>query len=570
MKLKFYFLFLFNFTLILTFRSEKNENEIPLYSEGKISETTKKKNDNLENHDISKNNDYIGKCILKYNLEKHENKSLSEENENKKKIIHEELKNDTNFTTEEQVYLNDLKLRKINENKNDLCDNDTLSSINSTDCSDKDSKWRLAKTSFNNKKEISVLVNNDENGYGNLSHSFTSEQECLSETLSTNYFMKGFLSKICLNESYRPYYSKKYLSLMYRPSYEYYNKKLFFYLIENTGYKEAYSRIINTKKNVAIFNFFYGKNYGAILTAYSLQTILLKLGYNPYLIGKAIDKISFTQFIDENLFSGGINGYNGNIDKLKSLNKYYNNFVVGSDQVWRYEYTKNSYEVFFLSFVEKNKNKIACAASFGTDHWEGSRKLLRKIRKYIKSFNKITVREKSGVKICKNTFKAEAKAIFDPVFYLKNNYWNKLLDRSTLNLSTSNLIYILDRSEKIANQINSILERVNPIQHWINIGNTSINDFLKGIQSSQRVITDSFHGVCFSIIFHKDFICLCNKNRGKERFTSLLSDLGLMNRLFYDLTEVNLEKLPPIDYSLVDKIIEQKRQEGIQFLQSNL
>jgi len=519
---------------------------------------------------ISKNNDYFGQCNLNYNLEKHENESLSEENENKIKSIQEELKKDTQFTIEVPVNIDNLNLGKLTKNKNDSCENDITTTISDIHCSSKDKKLKLTKTSLNSKKEFSIPVDYNENGWGILSHSFTSEQECLSEPISTNYFMKGYLGKICLNESYLPYYSKKYLNLMYHPSYEYYNEKLFYYLIEKIGFKEAFTRLTNRRKNVAIFSLFYTNNYGAILTAYSLQTILLKLGYNPYIIGEAIEKNSFTQFINENIFSGGINGFNVNINKLKALNKYYDNFVVGSDQVWRY-HIEETYMINFLSFVEKNKNKISCASSFGVDHWEGSRKLIRKIRKYIKSFNKITVREKSGVNIIRNTFKADAKAIFDPIFYLKNNDWNKLLDQSTLNLSTSSLIYILDGSEKITNQINSILEKVNlNHQYWINIGNSTIYDFLKGIQSSQRVITDSFHGLCFSIIFHKDFICLSNKKRGEERFISLLSDLGLMDRLFYDLSDVNWKKLPPINYSLVDKIIKQKRQEGIQFLKSNL
>ncbi|ORY23106.1 hypothetical protein LY90DRAFT_675628 [Neocallimastix californiae] len=527
MKLKFYFLYLFNATLILEFSIEKNvASEIPLYSEGQIREIDKKKNEDLEYLGISKNNDYFGQCNLNYNLEKHENESLSEENENKIKSIQEELKKDTQFTIEEPVNIDNLNLGKLTKNKNDSCENDITTTISDIHCTSKDKKLKLTKTSLN--------------------------------------------SKICLNESYLPYYSKKYLTLMYHPSYEYYNEKLFYYLIEKIGFKEAFTQLTNRRKNVAIFSLFYTNNYGAILTAYSLQTILLKLGYNPYIIGEAIEKNSFTQFINENIFSGGINGFNVNINKLKALNKYYDNFVVGSDQVWRY-HIEETYMINFLSFVEKNKNKISCASSFGVDHWEGSRKLIRKIRKYIKSFNKITVREKSGVNIIRNTFKADAKAIFDPIFYLKNNDWNKLLDKSTLNLSTSSLIYILDGSEKITNQINSILEKVNlNHQYWINIGNSTIYDFLKGIQSSQRVITDSFHGLCFSIIFHKDFICLSNKKRGEERFISLLSDLGLMDRLFYDLSDVNWKKLPPINYSLVDKIIKQKRQEGIQFLKSNL
>jgi len=139
-----------------------------------------------------------------------------------------------------------------------------------------------------------------------------------------------------------------------------------------------------------------------------------------------------------------------------------------------------------------------------------------------------------------------------------------------MNLNSSCLVYILDKTKILANQVNSILKKVNTSEYWIKKGNTNVYDFLKSIYSSNRVITDSFHGVCFSIIFHKDFICLCNKKRGEERFISLLSDLGLMDRLFYDLSEVDWEKLPPIDYSKVEKIIEGRRQKSITFLLSNL
>ena len=94
----------------------------------------------------------------------------------------------------------------------------------------------------------------------------------------------------------------------------------------------------------------------------------------------------------------------------------------------------------------------------------------------------------------------------------------------------------------------------------------TVYDFLKSIQTTQKVITDSFHGVCFSVIFQKDFVCLCNKSRGEDRFVSLLTDLGLTDRLFYNLDGVDFNKLVPIDYKRVNSIIDRKRQEGIDWL----
>ncbi|ORX39505.1 hypothetical protein BCR36DRAFT_440694 [Piromyces finnis] len=404
-------------------------------------------------------------------------------------------------------------------------------------------------------------------------HTIISEKECLSETLSSIYFMKGFLRDICLKEKY--YNFKDILSSDYvsKPSFEFYNEKLFYYLIENKGFNEGYSRLRNTKKNVAVFNLFWSKNYGAILTAYALQTILLKMGYNPYLIKytnkKLVEKNTdpFWKFEQENLFSSkNIINFND----LSLLNKYYDNFIVGSDQIWRYKYTKHLYKTYFLSFVDKNKKKIAYAASFGKNYWEGRKKVTKKIRKNIRTFDGISVREKSGIKICKNTFKVKCKAVFDPVFIMKKNDWKALLKKSTINLNSFCLIYILDETFKLNSQINIIIKSLNITGYWLNIGNTNVYDFLKSFQSSQRVITDSYHGLCFSIIFKKDFICLNNKGRGEERFISLLSDLNLMDRLYDDFSEVKWENLPPIDYKKIENIIEEKRKEGIDFLLSNL
>ena len=386
--------------------------------------------------------------------------------------------------------------------------------------------------------------------------------------------MKGhsFFNKIKLEL----YYTKKYplenvvpynQTLAYPPL-QSYNKKLFFYLMNDVGFNKAFERLTNPQKNVAVFNMFWGYNYGGVLTAYALQTILLHLGYNPCLIrntyGNYPQNLSnpFCQFEQENLFSTKAIRHP---NEMKSLNRFYDKFIVGSDQVWRFGYVKDDYKTYFLSFVASVKNKIACAASFGQNYWKSPPKITKEVSNYLQDFDAISVREKSGVDICKDVFGVKAQAIFDPVFFLKRTDWKKLLDKSKLNLNSSALVYILDKNGKLLNQINGILKKQNMSPSFIKPF-MSIYDFLKSIQSAQKIITDSFHGVCFSIIFQKDFICLCNKNRGEDRFVSLLSDLGLMDRLFYDLDGVDFDKLTPIDYKKVNSIIEQKRQEGVGWL----
>jgi len=349
-----------------------------------------------------------------------------------------------------------------------------------------------------------------------------------------------------------------------------YNSKLFFKLLKDVGFNRALERTRDKKKNVALLNLFYTRNYGAILTAYALQTVLLHLDYNPCLIKKTY-QLSTKDFLDpfytfetENLYT---------TDDilhpvfLNFLNESYDKFIVGSDQVWRFEYTGDDYKSYFLSFVAKEKKKIAYAASFGLDHWDGPERIRQEVQEYLKNFTAISVREKNGVNVCRNTFSVEAKALFDPVFLLSQEDWNNILQKTNIDLSSSCVVYILDRTPETETLLESLSKRFS----LFNLNDKmSVYDFLKSIQTAKQIVTDSFHGLCFSIIFQKDFLCLCNENRGGDRFTSLLSDLKLMDRLFYKAEDICWDKLAPINYTRVNAIIEQKRQEGIAFLKQSL
>jgi len=456
--------------------------------------------------------------------------------------------------TQETKEYYEKKINKLNEHINNLyqrCNN--LEESFSTQQKHKFDTNNILDNDHYNKYDLEFIDNNKE-CFTNIVNSLTLMNESLSKSYLKNCFKNGLNHDICINENYCNPNSVLSPANVPKSPIEDYNEKLFSYLLNKEGFGKAFARITNRRKNVAIFNFFYGRNYGAVLTAYALQTILLKHEYNPYLIKvtdvKKPSTNPFFIFEKDNLFT------TKNIIKqtdLKLLNMYFDNFVVGSDQIWRYKYIKKYYKTYFFSFVEEHKKKIACAVSFGQKDWEGNETVTEEIKDYTKRFNAISVREKSGVELCNNTFGVNAKAIFDPVFYLTKNDWKKLLDKSSVNLKSSCLVYVLDKSKKIAEQVDSIIEKENLTKFWIKNGVTNVYDFVKSINTSQKVITNSFHGLCFSIIFHKDFICLVNKNRGEDRFVSLLSDLGLMDRLFYDLSDVDWKKLPPIDYQKVEK-----------------
>lgn len=235
--------------------------------------------------------------------------------------------------------------------------------------------------------------------------------------------------------------------------------------------------------------------------------------------------------------------------------------VVGSDQVWRELYGP-CIEDYFLGFLPEGDKrvKVTYAASFGTADSPISEEHLKNCIPLAKRFSSISVREQSGVEIMKDIFGVEAKLLLDPTLLLSAEQYKfpvKDMEKGCL------VSYILDETEdKIA-----ILQEVTEALHLKNkklrldatsqddVVLPSIEEWLLSFANAKFVVTDSFHGCVFSIINHKPFIAIANKDRGLERFTSLLGTFGLMDRLIFGHEDFICKKtLPhrPIDYKLVD------------------
>lgn len=235
--------------------------------------------------------------------------------------------------------------------------------------------------------------------------------------------------------------------------------------------------------------------------------------------------------------------------------------VVGSDQVWRELYGP-CIEDYFLGFLPEGDKrvKVTYAASFGTADSPISEDHLKNCIPLAKRFSSISVREQSGVEIMKDIFGVDAKLLLDPTLLLSAEQYKfpvKDMEKGCL------VSYILDETEdKIA-----ILQEVTEALHLKNkklrldatsqddVVLPSIEEWLSSFANAEFVVTDSFHGCVFSIINHKPFIAIANKDRGLERFTSLLGTFGLMDRLIFGHEDFICKKtLPhrPIDYKLVD------------------
>ena len=265
-------------------------------------------------------------------------------------------------------------------------------------------------------------------------------------------------------------------------------------------------------------------------------------------------------------------------------------FIVGSDQVWRRPYSNITKSLLGFAY-DFDVVRISYAASFGRDDLsEYSRSLLKKSVRLAKKFAAISVREDSGVELVKKYWEIDAEQHVDPTLLLEADHYEKLVqdDSDNVTISNGNLFaYVLDHGEgkgEIINKTSSTLGLksfeimppraisrkeffANPAKYQL----PPVTQWLKSFMDAEFVVTDSFHGCAFSIIFNKPFIAVGNKERGLARFTSLLKVFGLEDRLVSDAAEVTEELLnSKIDWGRVNGIKKKEQKRSMEYLNRHL
>ena len=143
------------------------------------------------------------------------------------------------------------------------------------------------------------------------------------------------------------------------------------------------------------------------------------------------------------------------------------------------------------------------------------------------------------------------------------------------------LVYVLYENEQVRNYIDRRSQkngrapvRVNAKKHEAGLPLTdciqpSVEKWLQGFKDARLVVTDSFHACVFSIIFHKPFICIGNKDRGMSRFDSLLRTFNLDHR-FKEQSDDFYNDMASFDWTEVDEILGRKRDESMLFLHNGV
>lgn len=376
-------------------------------------------------------------------------------------------------------------------------------------------------------------------------------------------------------------------------------------------------------KKIAILTQPLISNYGGILQAFALQKVLKNNDCDVTTIDRRYNGVSGSKLLLSNIKNTILNTLKlGNarnftssdiryvtknprhfiakymtlsevIDQNeKMVNHFKNNtydvVIVGSDQVWRPRYSPNIYDYFF-GFLKDNSTtkKISYAASFGVDTWEYSDTQTKEVKGLVKLFDGVSVREKSAVQLCKDNLNTDANFVLDPTLLLGKEDYLKLITEQSERSAPSIFTYVLDKSESKKDIIHFVQKKLgkdvttNQPKEIIRESSSkvlndyaypSIEGWIRSFDQADFIVTDSFHGTIFSIIFNKPFLTIVNSERGAARFKSLLALLNLEDRLIesYDESLISEKLLASIDYSKVNATLNELKAESLAYLLNNI
>lgn len=272
-----------------------------------------------------------------------------------------------------------------------------------------------------------------------------------------------------------------------------------------------------------------------------------------------------------------------NVDIARFVaSRSYDAFIVGSDQVWREDYSP-SITRYFLDFLSEDdkRPRIAYAASFGKSKDYISPENMPRCRESLHRFDAVSVREYEGLDILKRDFDYHnGVKVLDPTLLLSaDDYRRQIKDKDLLDKTRPHVAaYILDESEDKSAILAGVASQFElPVKTFSGEFRgekmLTVSQWLAEFESADFIVTDSFHGCVFSIIFHKPFVAIANKDRGIDRFVSLLRDAGLEDRLVYSSDDFNTRKeslLIAPDYMAVEQRMTMLRKASLDFLSNAL
>ena len=332
---------------------------------------------------------------------------------------------------------------------------------------------------------------------------------------------------------------------------------------------------------IGILTFHCAYNYGAVLQAYALQDSDCSLKHNIFLLIRSLlilptrikRSLNFKCFLKKHLSLYPV--------KYLSMNSDFDAFITGSDQIWNPLITGGRYDDFYWGKlnVGSGKKVISYAASAGTiNNLESNPEFLRKM---LSAYSSISVREKSLADYIEEKTGYKPYVVVDPVLLCDKNVFTSIMDKQKESVSYL-LIFQLkynDDCQKISNIATkiakqkgiSVIRKLAPMSESLKdrdlLTNVRPETFLSLIAGASYVVTSSFHGTVFSLLFEKNFSTVKLSSQVSERMENLLDSVGLNSRLVDGVEDISYED---IDYNIVNKHINKLRSYSRNFLKAAL
>jgi hypothetical protein len=338
---------------------------------------------------------------------------------------------------------------------------------------------------------------------------------------------------------------------------------------------------------IGILTFFNYNNYGASLQCYGLYKILKKMGHDVEYLDYTCPYIG-NPFKLDHLKKKGLFGYIYstvgyicylprrkkfqkfreliphtkplNIHNIAEMGSDYDKYITGSDQVWSVKLTDFD-TTYFLDFVKDDSRKYSYAASFGENAVKEANR--SRYKELLEKFQKISVREDYGQKLTQEIAGQNSEITVDPTLLLNAEEWQKVCSKKRVK-GKYLLVYQLGFSKQLIHAVKSVAKQTGlqviyipfPLggvvksKFSISIGPA---EWLSLFKNAEYIITDSYHGVIFSIIFRKLFLAVVDGQHKNQRAISLLQKLHLEERIAQDDNFGDIVK--KIDYEKVESIL---------------
>ncbi len=363
-------------------------------------------------------------------------------------------------------------------------------------------------------------------------------------------------------------------------------------------------------KKVKILTFHNAENYGANLQAYALKEVLKDMDTEPsfinyqdkhilkdyklirtnslksffsslwYMPRNLKRKKSFKSFCGRYL-DGNTKKYYTKEDIEKDITNEYT-LVAGSDQIFNPDLTGGLSDIYTLNLKKENENKIIYGASVGNDELLEVNK--DKFKDKLKDLEYISVREENIAKGLESILSKKVEKVLDPTLLLEKDKWEELVSKEkTVELDNTKyiLVYTLFENPEITKIADYLSQktgiRVIHFRKYNAYKNELMSmytkgpaDFINAFKNAEYIVTNSFHGLVFSIIFERKFYAVMPKSRG-GRLKDLISLTGLEKRAVNSLDDVTSKKIDEeIEYAPVKDKLNVEKEKSIKYLRGGV